>query len=86
MDGAVEGHCDCMFMVNTYRWDYAKLAALIAPRALLLSNSDKDTIFPLDGVRQKQSSTWAVFDSNVTAYFAACPDFFSRVIGTLFCS
>ncbi|MEW6302505.1 MAG: prolyl oligopeptidase family serine peptidase [Verrucomicrobiota bacterium] len=50
VDGAVEGHCDCMFMVNTYRWDYAQVAALIAPRALLLSNSDKDRIFPLDGV------------------------------------
>ncbi|MBL6844956.1 MAG: acetylxylan esterase, partial [Verrucomicrobiae bacterium] len=22
LDGAVEGHCDCMFMVNTYRWDF----------------------------------------------------------------
>lgn len=50
VDGCVEGHCDCMFMVNTYRWDYAKVAALIAPRPLLLSNSDKDRIFPLDGV------------------------------------
>ena len=50
VDGTVKGHCDCMFMVNTYRWDYAKLAALIAPRPLLLANSDKDTIFPLDGV------------------------------------
>lgn len=27
VDGCVEGHCDCMYMVNTYRWDYAKLAA-----------------------------------------------------------
>ncbi|MCX6956267.1 MAG: acetylxylan esterase, partial [Verrucomicrobia bacterium] len=50
IDGVVKGHCDCMFMVNTYRWDYAKLAALIAPRPLLFANSDKDTIFPLDGV------------------------------------
>ena len=25
----VEGHCDCMFMVNTYRWDYAMLAAMV---------------------------------------------------------
>ena len=50
IDGTVKGHCDCMFMVNTYRWDYAKLAALLAPRPLLLANSDKDTIFPLDGV------------------------------------
>jgi dienelactone hydrolase len=50
IDGTVEGHCDCMFMVNTYRWDYAKVAALVAPRPLLISNTDKDGIFPLDGV------------------------------------
>jgi hypothetical protein len=39
-----------MFMVNTHRWDYDKVAALIAPRPLLIANTDKDTIFPLDGV------------------------------------
>ncbi|MEQ9409099.1 MAG: prolyl oligopeptidase family serine peptidase [Fuerstiella sp.] len=50
VDGCVEGHCDCMYMVNTSRWDYAKVAALVAPRPLLISNSDKDSIFPLDGV------------------------------------
>ncbi|MDB4786583.1 MAG: acetylxylan esterase [Planctomycetaceae bacterium] len=50
VDGCVEGHCDCMFMVNTYRWDYAMVAALVAPRPLLISNTDKDRIFPLDGV------------------------------------
>ncbi len=50
VDGVIEGHCDCMFMVNTYRWDYAQVAALIAPRPLLISNTDKDRIFPLDGV------------------------------------
>ena len=50
VDGTVEGHCDCMFMVNTYRWDYPLVAALVAPRPLLISNTDKDRIFPLDGV------------------------------------
>jgi len=50
VDGAIEGHCDCMFQVNTYGWDYAQVAALVAPRPLLLSNSDKDNIFPLEGV------------------------------------
>ena len=50
VDGCVEGHCDCMFIVNTYRWDYPMVAALVAPRPLLIANSDKDTIFPLDGV------------------------------------
>ena len=39
-----------MYLVNTYRWDYALVAALVAPRPLLISNSDKDHIFPLDGV------------------------------------
>ena len=50
VDGCVEGHCDCMYMVNTYRWDYPMVAALVAPRPLLISNTDTDRIFPLDGV------------------------------------
>jgi hypothetical protein len=50
VDGCVEGHCDCMYFVNTYRWDYPQLAALVAPRPLLISNTDKDNIFPLEGV------------------------------------
>src|SRR5688572_5528813 len=50
VDGTVEGHCDCMFMLNTYRWDYPQVAALVAPRPLLISNTDSDRIFPLDGV------------------------------------
>jgi dienelactone hydrolase len=50
VDGTVEGHCDCMFTVNTYGWDYAQVAALVAPRPLLISNTDKDGIFPLEGV------------------------------------
>ncbi len=50
VDGCVEGHCDCMYLCNYFGWDYPKLAALIAPRPLLLANSDSDGIFPLDGV------------------------------------
>lgn len=50
VDGCIEGHCDCMYFVNTYRWDFPLLAALVAPRPLLIGNSDKDRIFPLDGV------------------------------------
>ncbi|MES2737936.1 MAG: acetylxylan esterase [Verrucomicrobiota bacterium] len=50
VDGCVEGHCDCMFQVNTYRWDYDRLVALVAPRPLLICNTDKDDIFPIGGV------------------------------------
>lgn len=61
VDGAVEGHCDCMFFVNTYRWDFPLVAALIAPRPLLIGNSDKDTIFPLDGVVRLHSQTRRIY-------------------------
>ena len=62
IDGAVEGHCDCMFMVNTYQWDYAQVAALVAPRPLLISNTDKDSIFPLDGVVDVYRSTMKIYE------------------------
>ena len=62
VDGCVEGHCDCMFMVNTYRWDYAQVAALMAPRPLLIVNTDKDTIFPLDGVVRLHERVRGIYD------------------------
>ncbi len=61
VDGCVEGHCDCMYMVNAYRWDYAQVAALVAPRALLISNTDKDRIFPLDGVVRLHSQVRDIY-------------------------
>jgi hypothetical protein len=50
IDGCIEGHCDCMYFSNTYEWDYPLVAALVAPRPLVVSNTDSDGIFPLDGV------------------------------------
>lgn len=50
--GVINGHCDCMFMVNTYRWDFPMVAALAAPRPLLLGNSDADDIFPVPSYRR----------------------------------
>lgn len=61
IDGCVEGHCDCMYMINYFGWDYSKLAALIAPRPLLLANSDSDGIFPLDGVMRTHQSIAQVY-------------------------
>lgn len=61
-DGAVEGHCDCMFFVNTYRWDFPLVAALIAPRPLLIVNTDADNIFPLDGVNRLFTKTRRLYE------------------------
>lgn len=48
----VNGHCDCMFLYNTYQWEWTTIAALVAPRPLLFANSDNDRIFPMDGNRR----------------------------------
>lgn len=61
-DGVVEGHCDCMYFVNTYRWDYSMLAALVAPKPLLVVNTDSDPIFPEAGVRRIFESLQKVYD------------------------
>ncbi len=64
VDGAVEGHCDCMFFVNTHGWDYPMLAACAAPKPLLIVNTDQDSIFPLDGVvrlHQKVAGLYRLF-------------------------
>jgi cephalosporin-C deacetylase-like acetyl esterase len=48
----INGHCDCMFLHNTYQWDWTTIAAMIAPRPLLFANSDNDPIFPMDANRR----------------------------------
>lgn len=45
----VNGHCDCMFCINTFQWPWTQIAALIAPRPMLFENSGHDTIFPMNG-------------------------------------
>ncbi|MCX5684977.1 MAG: prolyl oligopeptidase family serine peptidase [Planctomycetota bacterium] len=44
----INGHCDCMFLYNTFQWPWTRIASLVAPRPLLFANSDKDEIFPMD--------------------------------------
>jgi len=48
----INGHCDCMFLYNTFQWPWTRIAALVAPRALLFANSDRDGIFPMDANRR----------------------------------
>ncbi|WP_435010733.1 prolyl oligopeptidase family serine peptidase [Tundrisphaera lichenicola] len=44
----VDGHCDCMFLYNSFQWPWTRIAGLIAPRPMLFVNSDDDAIFPMD--------------------------------------
>jgi hypothetical protein len=51
-----------MFFVNTYRWDYPLLAALCAPRPLLLADTDADEYFPLHGVLHTRDMVKRIYD------------------------
>jgi hypothetical protein len=61
-DGVVSGHCDCMYFVNTYRWDFTQVMALCAPRPVLLGNSDADLIFPVAGYRRPAEKVRRLYD------------------------
>jgi dienelactone hydrolase len=60
--GVIAGHCDCMYMVNTYQWDFPLVAALCAPRPLMLGNSDADQIFPVAGYRPMAQKVRKIYD------------------------
>jgi dienelactone hydrolase len=48
LDGVIDSHCDCNFFINIYRWDFPQVAALAAPRPLLIGGTDRDQLFHLD--------------------------------------
>ena len=50
-DRVIDGHCDCMWWINTALWDLADVGALIAPRPLLIASANQDGIFPIDSIR-----------------------------------
>lgn len=57
-DKICNGHCDCMFLYNTYRWEWTTIAALVAPRPMLFENSGYDPIFPMsanDRIRERMT-------------------------------
>jgi dienelactone hydrolase len=51
-DRVINGHCDYMFIHNTYQWEWTTILALFAPKPLLFANSDTDPIFPMTGNRR----------------------------------
>jgi hypothetical protein len=54
-DRVIDGHCDCMWWINTAKWDLADVGALIAPRPLLIASASQDGIFPIHAIREVHS-------------------------------
>lgn len=47
----LDSHCDCMFPDNIHLRDFKDIGALIAPRPLLIAQSDQDGIYRIGAVR-----------------------------------
>jgi dienelactone hydrolase len=60
--GVMDSHCDCNFFVNYYRWDFPQLAALAAPRPLLIGGTDSDRLFPLDNTQRIHEKLRRIYD------------------------
>jgi len=68
----VNGHCDCMFMINTFQWPWTDIAALIAPRPMLFENSGHDTIFPMnsnDRIRARLEKLYGFYTNRTDRLF-----------------
>ena len=48
VEGVIDSHCDCNFPINYHRWDFPQIAALAAPRPLLIGGTDNDRLFNLE--------------------------------------
>lgn len=45
VDRATDGHCDCAFWINYYRWCWPDVGALIAPRAFMIASGSEDVLW-----------------------------------------
>jgi len=75
-DGVLDSHCDCNFPINLYRWDFPQLAALAAPRPLLIGGTDNDRLFPLQTtlrIYEKVSRIYKLFDAGSKLGLAIAP-------------
>ena len=50
-DRATDGHCDCAFWINYYRWCWPDIGSLIAPRSLLIASGSEDVLWRPYGYR-----------------------------------
>ncbi len=62
MHWLARGQCDCIYYCNTYVWDFPVVAALIAPRPLLILSGQKDTVFPPDGYHEVFQRAKRIYD------------------------
>ncbi len=72
----IDGHCDCMMFINTYRRDFHDIGALIAPRPLFIAQADRDglnTIESATEVYESLKNFYGLFDAEENIDFISTP-------------
>lgn len=60
-DRTIDGHCDCIWWINTAQWDLGDVGALVAPRPLLIASADRDGIFTIESIREVHAQVASVY-------------------------
>ncbi len=58
----IDGHCDCMMPINTYRQDFTDIGALVAPRPFLICEANRDGIYAIESVQELYHSVKNIYD------------------------
>jgi dienelactone hydrolase len=72
----VDGHCDCMMMINTYLRDFHDIGALIAPRPLYIAQADRDGLNTIESSREVYYALkdfYGLFDATEKIQFIQTP-------------
>ncbi|MBD3629713.1 dienelactone hydrolase family protein [Cyclobacterium sp.] len=72
----IDGHCDCMMPNNGFQIGFQEIGALIAPRPLLIAQSDQDELYGMASTRdfyKKLSRFYQNYDSEQNISLVATP-------------
>jgi len=61
-DRTIDGHCDCMWWINCYQWDLSEVAALIAPRPLMIASANRDGLFTIEAIRECHEDVKGIYE------------------------
>jgi X-Pro dipeptidyl-peptidase (S15 family) len=76
LTGVIDHHCDCNFFINIYHWDFPQVAALAAPRPLLIGGTDRDPLFHLDStmrIYEKVRKIYALYGATTNLGLVIAP-------------
>lgn len=60
----IDGHCDCMMLINTKLIDVHDIGALIAPKPLLVAAANRDGLYSIEAIRTAYKNIERIYKLN----------------------